>query len=261
MAGWKKPRPYCTQKCLLGLVRGQPMDPSCPNAAVHRQHTNTDSQDHPIDNEALQRLLAEQLTRPPDDIQRMEPLWKEGARGVLFRCALLEYGYVFVAKGFEGRSAEWVEREVRVYERLRDLQGNDIPVFLGVVDMETEHTYFGDGYTRELRHMIFMSFGGEMVFDRGRQRAGLNQRMLPGQLFALLGDLHARGVVHRDVREPNVLWCEDTGRLMLIDFERSAVRVRDPSWTAELQECFERSVRKDFRGALDVWYLLEYGED
>lgn len=33
--------------------------------------------------------------------------------------------------------------------------------------------------------------------------------------------LHAYGVVHRDVREANVLWCPETGRAMMIDFERA----------------------------------------
>ena len=31
-------RQYCTQACLLGLVRKRPLDDACPNVRAHRAH-------------------------------------------------------------------------------------------------------------------------------------------------------------------------------------------------------------------------------
>ncbi|EAQ86762.1 predicted protein [Chaetomium globosum CBS 148.51] len=63
---------------------------------------------------------------------------------------------------------------------------------------------------------------------------GMDQAALDGQLLPLLRRVHGLGVVHMDVRGPNVLWCEETRRVMLVDFERSiscaaaGERDRDP---------------------------------
>ena len=35
--------------------------------------------------------------------------------------------------------------------------------------------------------------------------------------------MHALGVLHRDVATRNILWNEERGRVMFIDFERSVV--------------------------------------
>ncbi|KAK4040486.1 hypothetical protein C8A01DRAFT_46203 [Parachaetomium inaequale] len=217
--------PYCTQQCLLGLVCGFPLDSRCPNAAFHRRHGSSDSRHHPVDHKTWQRRLEEQLDQSLDD--GIKPLWKQGARGVLFRVTLLEYGYTFVAKGTTPEAVEYLRREAKMYGRLRTLQGSGIPVFLGAVDLKWPYRY--DIGVR-LVHMLFLSWGGESILDR-KEALGLDQAALDRQLLPLVQNMHRLGVIHMDVRGPNILWCEETGKIMLVDFERAitvASRRRNP---------------------------------
>ena len=46
-----------------------------------------------------------------------------------------------------------------------------------------------------------------------------------------LGELHGQQVLHKDVELRNWLWDEQHGRLMLVDFERAAIRRRRPLGT------------------------------
>jgi hypothetical protein len=87
-------RPYCSQRCLLGLVNGHKLDTSCPNVGLHRKNGRTD---HPIDHTRWLALLYDQLKHSLDD--GIVPLGNGGARGVLFKVTLLAYGYTFVSKG------------------------------------------------------------------------------------------------------------------------------------------------------------------
>jgi hypothetical protein len=246
------------------------MDPGCPNAALHQQHGNNDAQGHPIDDGALPRLLYAQLARVLDGAGGMDSLGVEGSWGVLFRFTLPEYGYTFVAKGFEGDGVERAQNEARVYGKLRDLQGIDIPVFLGDVDLGTERLFDDDGLDQPLRHIVFLSFGGGMAFDRKRQPCGPDQKLFDQdafnrQLLSAVKKVHRRGVVHRDLAEVNVLWCEETGRAMLIDFERSGFRdpalLADLSWPDQLEEKFQRDVQFDLACAWNVMWGVKYGED
>ncbi|KAH6640661.1 hypothetical protein F5144DRAFT_618382 [Chaetomium tenue] len=193
-------RSYCTQQCLLGLVCGFRLDPRCPNIDLHRDKTQ-DTNQHPF-------------SRKPE--AGLKCLWKEGARGVLMRITLLQYGYTFVAKGTNRKSIEHLRQEARIYERLRTLQGSDIPVFLGRLHLRQPYDY---DYGMQVVYMLFLSWGGECVLSR-KAALGIDQAALDRQLLPLLQKVHDLGVVHMDVRGQNVLWCEETRRVMLIDFER-----------------------------------------
>ncbi|KAL1952764.1 hypothetical protein VTO42DRAFT_4270 [Malbranchea cinnamomea] len=56
---------YCTQACLLGLVRGQSLDLGCPNTARHRRGTATTK--HLLTQEDVSRLTRKQLARSLDE--------------------------------------------------------------------------------------------------------------------------------------------------------------------------------------------------
>ncbi|KAI8710940.1 EKC/KEOPS complex subunit BUD32 [Fusarium sp. LHS14.1] len=124
-------RPYCTQKCLLGLVKGGVLDPRCPNMSLHSRQPNNHRSHyrgpsracarHPIDHAKFLELLWEQLERSLDD--GITPLGQGGARGVLFKVALPAYGYTFVSKGTVRAFAKDLEHEAAVYERLQPIQG------------------------------------------------------------------------------------------------------------------------------------------
>ncbi|KAH9225575.1 hypothetical protein K456DRAFT_43783 [Colletotrichum gloeosporioides 23] len=85
--------PYCTQKCLSGLVRGRVLDPGCPNRLLHRKRPNRARRHdrsngganarHPIDWSHFVKLLRDQPERTLDD--GVTPLGQGGARGVLFK--------------------------------------------------------------------------------------------------------------------------------------------------------------------------------
>ncbi|KAF6789081.1 hypothetical protein CMUS01_16352, partial [Colletotrichum musicola] len=122
--------PYCTQKCLLGLVRGGALDLGCPNKLLHSRKPNNDrghyhgrgraDARHPIDQTGFVKLLKEQLERTLDD--GITPLGRDGARGVLFKVSLRQYGYTFVSKGTVQAFIQDLQHEAAVYERLRPIQ-------------------------------------------------------------------------------------------------------------------------------------------
>ncbi|KAK2782564.1 hypothetical protein FQN53_009697 [Emmonsiellopsis sp. PD_33] len=86
-----KSRPYCSQKCLLALRDGGPLDPSCPS---HQDH-----QEGRINVQEFRSHIQTQLAtdRGPDADCR--PLYKAGSCGALFKVRLSTHGYTLVAKG------------------------------------------------------------------------------------------------------------------------------------------------------------------
>ena len=69
-------RQYCTQACLLGLVRKYPLDDACPNVNTHRAHGA--GTHHALGRKALARQMLRQLAQDPDS--GCEPLAQQGAR-------------------------------------------------------------------------------------------------------------------------------------------------------------------------------------
>ena len=72
-------RPYCTQRCLLGLIRGEMLDSHCPNVPLHcgETHDGHHAHHHPLDHTTWLARLHDQLTRTLDD--NCHPLGKQGA--------------------------------------------------------------------------------------------------------------------------------------------------------------------------------------
>lgn len=75
-------RPYCTQTCLLGLIRGHTLNKKCPNVKAHRKKAQYYSRNttvstfksrqqrnnrHAIDQPAFARLIDQQLQGPERD--------------------------------------------------------------------------------------------------------------------------------------------------------------------------------------------------
>lgn len=53
-------RQYCTQACLLGLVRKNPLDDACPNINAH--HAHVAGNHHASGLKSLAKLVSRQLT-------------------------------------------------------------------------------------------------------------------------------------------------------------------------------------------------------
>ncbi|KJZ70958.1 hypothetical protein HIM_09662 [Hirsutella minnesotensis 3608] len=212
-------RQFCTQKCLLGLVRGHALDQSCPNAALHRQeatYCDGAALRHPVDHAQWLNLLRAQLQETLDD--GITPLKQSGARGVLFKVTLLDYGYTFVSKGTIKAFVPDLEHEAAVYRRLDDLQGVHVPAFLGAIDLRSMNkTYFFD-LRVYIVHLTFLAWGGKSLYEEPGAVHTVEQQV-KGSLRAM----HQHGVIHNDVRAENILLCRETNRVMMIDFERAVL--------------------------------------
>ncbi|KAK3364897.1 hypothetical protein B0T24DRAFT_659867 [Lasiosphaeria ovina] len=164
-------RQYCTQACLLGLKRGKDLDENCPNVSLHR----SDFTD----------LVNWQLLRNPYRKCRTVDFWgKRGAIGWLFKLELLPYGYTF--------------HEGQVYARLDHLQGEVVPVHLGLVCLDPGYILPGFRFTP-----------GASTDDA--------ETLKKKSLTAIWRE----GVDHGDDYNANYLWNAERCRIMIIDFDRA----------------------------------------
>jgi signal recognition particle subunit SEC65 len=206
-------RQYCTQACLLGLVRKHPLDGACPNINAHRAHGA--GSHHALERKSLAKLMSRQLAQDPEN--GCEPLGKQGARGALFRLTLESYGYTFVAKGTVTAFEAKVKHEGLVYQHLDEVQGELIPVYLGNISLVCP--YFLDLGVR-IVHMLLMSWAGEQA---RKDLVSSSGRDMDEETARAVKNLRYHGVEHRDVRPPNVLWNPEGRKVMLVDFERSEI--------------------------------------
>lgn len=213
-------RPFCTQACLLGLVRGGLLDPACPNIGCHSKAPRChDDAHHLISHTTWLQLLREQLQQTLD--AGVTKLGKHGARGVLFKVTLLAYGYTVACKGTIQAFVSDLEHEAAVYKRLEPIQGINVPVFLGAVDLRPlKRTYYYD-HRVYIVHMTFLSWGGDCIYETELVGDDDVRRMLKEKALMSLRAIHREGVVHGDVRCPNMLVNRETDGVMVIDFERA----------------------------------------
>ncbi|ODH48358.1 hypothetical protein GX48_05560 [Paracoccidioides brasiliensis] len=127
---------------------GSPLDPLCPN---YQDHQKGRIQIHGFC-AGIRKQLA--MDRGPDTDCR--PLYKAGSCGALFKVRFSSHGYTVVAKGVEYKHVHKLKHEKQIYDELRDLQGECIPVCLGVIQLALKYPYYHDGgiYT----HMLFLSW-------------------------------------------------------------------------------------------------------
>ncbi|KKZ60465.1 hypothetical protein EMCG_00752 [[Emmonsia] crescens] len=220
-------REYCTQACLLGLVQRSALDESCPNALIHGN--GKPCRRHRINGKTFLTLVRKQLGRTLD--RDCEPLWKQGARGNLFKITLASHGYTFVGKGTISVFVPYLQHEGRIYQRLERLQGQVVPVYLGNIGLVKP--YWMD-LGVEIVHMLLLSWGGETSQSSGALD-------LEGEVYRSVEEVRREGVEHNDVREPNILWNDERQRAMLVDFERSLLL---PDRLQPLQELSSNLKRK-----------------
>ncbi|KPM36116.1 hypothetical protein AK830_g10442 [Neonectria ditissima] len=227
--GGEQDREYCTQKCLLGLTKGAFLDPSCPNVALHcrqdgRDQARTRSRvcthtRHPVDHAEWLQLLWKQLERSLDD--GITPLGLGGARGVLFQVTLLAYGYTFVSKGTVRAFIPDLQHEAAVYKRLKQVQGVNVPVFLGAIDLRSMNKIYYYDHRVYVVHMTFLSWAGHPIDPA--ETTDSEGRLLEDKAVRSLRAMHQEGVIHKDVRIANMLFNAETDGVMMIDFERATL--------------------------------------
>lgn len=200
--------PYCTQKCLLALKRGGVLDRSSPNVRLHRAAGG--GSHHPISASDFTKLVSEQLHRSPYlGCDALDRSGKKGSSGVLFKLDLAPYGYTFVGKGAWSSLPTVLEHETRIYDRLDRLQGDVVPVHLGVVSLDWGHALAGG---IRIHHMMLLLWAGEKAADARVPN-------LAAEMGRCLKAVWAEGVKHWDERDDNLLWNAERARVMLIDFD------------------------------------------
>ena len=207
-------RAFCTELCLQGLARCEPLDHCCPNVLEHCEKGHQGDR-HQLDGEEFRRRLSDQLRQIRGEA--CEPLGMQGARRALFRVTLRSHGYTIVAKGTVPAFLKDLQHEAEVYRRLTSIQGIHIPVCLGGLDLKKPF-YYGAGIC--IVHMMFLSWSGESL-DTNQAFKDVDQQIWMPDLLRAIEAIHNAGVLHRDMRTPNVLWNEATHRIKVIDFERA----------------------------------------
>jgi len=204
---------FCTQRCLRGLQTRRNLDELCPNVDHHRRGQDDPTQ-HPISAEDLITSLKGQLD---ENIDRCIPLGACGSYGAPFKLTCTKYGYTVIGKGTTSGLWKEVSREAQVYQILRKAQGSAVPVFLGTIDLTKIYFLHGAG---QIRHMLVMGWGGEST---GTMELTSHLRR---EIHRSNKEVKALGIIHDDLRPDNVLWCEELGRALIIDFHRSTLRCR-----------------------------------
>ncbi|KAJ5742397.1 uncharacterized protein N7511_011416 [Penicillium nucicola] len=209
----RRAAPFCTQQCLLGLQNGDVLDESCPNVDHHRRGKN-----HLVQHSISARDMILSLKNELDEnIDRCIPLGGCGSYGAPFKLTCMEYGYTVIGKGTTSGLWREVSREAQVYRVLRKAQGSAVPVFLGTIDLAKIYFLHGAG---EIRHMLVMGWGGACT-------ATMEQtQWLRRETHKSNKEIRALGIIHEDLRRDNVLWSEELGRALIIDFHRSTLKCR-----------------------------------
>ncbi|KAG6091775.1 hypothetical protein E4U31_007213 [Claviceps sp. LM219 group G6] len=242
--------PYCSQKCLLGLVRGEPIDATCPNVAFHYCSNEADSSPrHHVDHSQWLRDLAEQFG--DEDAIARSVVFQDmvGNTGAIFKVTDLKRGYTFMAKATIGIRWHLFHREAKIYERLEPIQGEYVPVFLGAVnlDKDNDRDFVWDGIfdayrSSDVKQMILLSWGGvPLERDQRGQLGGLSLEKGVQALQAV----HDTGVLHRDGQSGHVLYNPETNGIMLVNFELSYFRTKlaSPGQNEDNDKALEKTAK------------------
>ncbi|KAL2015081.1 hypothetical protein VTK56DRAFT_6331 [Thermocarpiscus australiensis] len=206
-------QPYCTHKCLLGVVSGGPLDQACPNAGTHGSR-------HISQVDFLHSLRA-QLAKDRGPDADSTPLYLSGSVGSLFKLRLSAHGYTLVAKGVETGYLGRLSHEKDIYDQMRHIQGDHVPVCLGLIHLDLPYYYDGG----EFEHLLLLSWAGRPL---SRCIDGINKTTAIDLATKAYSELHRLQVLHVDAELRNLLYDADSGTLMVIDFERAELRGRQP---------------------------------
>ena len=202
---------YCTQRCLLGLVRGYKLDDRCPNVQEHRSGGGKNPFHH-ITIEEFHQLLGDQLSTVPRD-EGFRSLGRTGWAGTFLWVRLLSHGYTFVAKGTVKILMSVLRKEGDMYRRMDVIQGKAIPVYLGNMDMRRPFILCSGVC---ITHLMLLSWGGEEAW-----RCEVDPAQLKQETARTVAQVERLGIDQGDLRAQNLLWNPYLKRVMMIDFELS----------------------------------------
>ncbi|KAJ6149209.1 hypothetical protein N7471_000408 [Penicillium samsonianum] len=194
------------------------------SSAATMSREGSSSKGTPVFQASVIRLLDRQLSGydPRPDLELgCESLPIHGTCGALFKVTLLSHGYTFVGKGAPIEFVEHAQHEECVYSRLRPIQGVHVPVLPGGLPLRQPFSYDG---IAEIVHLMLMGYAGRTLAKRHE----IEQNWLIRQAEVSLHAIHGLGVLHNDPIPGNMVWNEDSGRVMYIYFERAQFQERRP---------------------------------
>ena len=231
-------RDFCTQKCMLGLVRNLKLDLACPNVTAHRQGLETDS--HQINHLQLSTLLTSQLALDPNN--GCTPLKLGSLPGrlhsidkhVIFRMILTSHGYTLIAKATQMRTVGKLRREREAYLVFRKKQGKKVPVLLGdfffAKPWSLSPKDVGPNSGSGLVYMLLLSYAGRPISSWEAQTFGNLRKVQKFREY-----MRGKGIKLEsdEIQTRNMTWNDELERLMFLDFERVDFSKR---WTAVNKE-------------------------
>ncbi|KAI2947927.1 hypothetical protein CBS147323_11137 [Aspergillus niger] len=125
---------------------------------------------------------------------------------------LLSCGYTVIMKATTVEKQHRLQTEVDNYHRLRNLQGQYIPVCLGDFKPRVAYWYHG----RLMAQMMILSWSGTRLQHAVHDG---NSRFFHQERDRALAALRSRGVIHCDSEWRNMLWDDLSRRLVVIDLE------------------------------------------
>ncbi|KAL7892214.1 hypothetical protein HDV63DRAFT_273494 [Trichoderma sp. SZMC 28014] len=218
--GPKKPsvqdQPFCSHKCLLGLMHRTQMDENCPNYDYH-------TFGHP-DPEEFMSELNKQLTRESNSDANFIPLGTSSAHKSLFKIRQAARGYTFVAKA--GKGLSWLWSEKLVYDELEKYQGRHVPVCLGLLQLDKPR----QGHRRKFDELLLLSWSGRPFQSCLRQ---ISRDQVASTVESILRVLHEQGVLYNGGLEQgslntysldpsNFLYDASRNEVMIVNFGDSS---------------------------------------
>ncbi|EZF28739.1 hypothetical protein H101_07582, partial [Trichophyton interdigitale H6] len=188
-------RPYCTQRCLRGLVSRLPLDPKCPNTELHKYKSKGSF--HSLSLPKALALMESQINDDPDSCRYLK---KGGIYGSIFALTLKGYGYTCIGKGISYRSKH-----------------EALPIFLGDVHFTKSKYFLLD---RTIVQLSLMAWGGKCLSEASPL---IEEHDLADRVKQAQKKLLSHGVAHLDFEEQNILWNEEVQGVMVIDFGRVKV--------------------------------------
>ncbi|KAM0257731.1 hypothetical protein ACHAQJ_004182 [Trichoderma viride] len=200
-------QPFCSHKCLSGLVHGRSMDESCPNIDYH-------GFGHP-DFDSFLSNLRTQLAEEGYSEANFVPLGVTNPHRCLFKVRLASCGYTFIAKGGKGSAHIWDEK--LIYDEMDKFQGRHVPVCLGVVELAVPRYY-----NRPIKEFLLLSWAGRPFQNCLKQ---VSRDQVSGMVEEILKTLHKQGIIYNGGMDPDhFLYDASRSSVMIVDFGESSTR-------------------------------------
>ena len=152
---------------------------------------------------------------------------------------------VIIKQQKEGWSDEF-EKEASSYGRLKDLQGDKIPVF------------FGQGYFDGIRALVFSEVVGTTLLDLARSKKPIDEKTMKDKLIGVFQSLSARGAIYWDQKLDNFMYCDngapDASKVMVVDFEQVEFPTLFRPWKLGVNNEGARALMDDFRDTRDRYH-------